>query len=286
MSGKSTVFSTNLSFNCRGKLLDLREPKIMGILNLTEDSFYDGGRNLKDNFFLTKAEELISQGAAILDIGAATTKPGSKLINAEEEWNILEEPLKILKRRYPEIIFSIDTYNATTAQKSADLGVEMINDISGGTIDDKMFEVICENKMAYVLMHIKGTPENMQQNPVNGNVLESVSKFFAEKLKMLHACGVENILLDPGFGFGKTLDQNYQLLKELDRFKHFNLPVLAGLSRKSMIFKQLETSPQEALNGTSVLNTLALLNGANILRVHDVREASETISLFLKYKQF
>ncbi len=286
MLGKSTAFSINQILNCRGKLLDLKEPKVMGILNLTPDSFFDGGRNLKDNFFLIKAEELISQGASILDVGAATTKPGSKLIDAEEEWDILEEPLRLLKNRYPEIIFSIDTYNSSTAQRAADFGLEMINDISGGTIDNKMFDVICKNKMTYVLMHIHGTPENMQRNPVNGNVVETVRDFFEKKLRLLQACGAENILLDPGFGFGKTLDQNYQLLKELESFKHFNLPVLAGLSRKSMIFKQLETNPQEALNGTSVLNTMALLNGASILRVHDVREASETISLFLKYKQF
>ena len=286
MSGKSTAFSINQTLNCRGKLLDLKKPKIMGILNLTPDSFFDGGRNLKDNFFLTKAEELVAEGATILDIGAATTKPGSKLIDAEKEWDILERPLKQLKKRYPKVIFSIDTYNALTAQRVADIGVEMINDISGGSIDDKMFEVICKNKMAYVLMHMHGTPENMQQNPVNGNVVDNVHRFFEKKLKILQACGLENILLDPGFGFGKTLDQNYKLLKELDEFKQFNLPILAGLSRKSMIFKQLKTNPQEALNGTSVLNTIALLNGASVLRVHDVREASETISLFLKYKQF
>ncbi len=286
MLGKSTAFSINQILNCRGKLLDLKEPKVMGILNLTPDSFFDGGRNLKDNFFLIKAEELISQGASILDIGAATTKPGSKLIDAEEEWDILEEPLKLLKNRYPEIIFSVDTYNSSTAQKAADVGVEMINDISGGTIDNKMFEVVGENKLAYVLMHINGIPENMQQNPVQGNLSDTLLAFFDKQLKLLKDNNVENILLDPGFGFGKTLDQNYQLLKGLEKFKCFNLPLLVGISRKSMIFKQLNISPQEALNGTSVLNTIALLNGASILRVHDSKEASETIKLFLKYKQF
>jgi dihydropteroate synthase len=286
MLGKSTAFSTNRILNCRGKLLDLNEPKVMGILNLTPDSFFDGGRNLKNDFFLTKAEELIIGGAAILDIGAATTKPGSRLIDAEEEWTVLERPLKMLKKQYPNIIFSIDTYHSETAQRAADSGVEMINDISGGTIDNQMFEVVGKNKLAYVLMHIHGTPENMQQNPVQGNVNNSVRRFFEIKLKLLQEFKLENILLDPGFGFGKTLDQNYQLLKELEMFKQFNLPVLAGLSRKSMIFKYLETSPQEALNGTSVLNVLALQNGANVLRVHDAREASETIKLFLKYKQF
>lgn len=286
MLGKSTAFSTNRILNCRGKLLDLNEPKVMGILNLTPDSFFDGGLNLKDDFFLTKAEELVKGGAAILDLGAATTKPGSRLIDAEEEWAVLERPLKMLKKQYPNTIFSIDTYHSETAQRAADNGVEMINDISGGTIDNLMFEVVGKNKLAYVLMHIHGTPENMQQNPVQGNVSNSVQVFFEMKLKILQEYKIENILLDPGFGFGKTLDQNYQLLKELEIFKQFNLPVLTGLSRKSMIFKYLETSPQEALNGTSVLNVLALQNGANVLRVHDAREASETIKLFLKYKQF
>ena len=286
MLGKSTAFSTNKILNCRGKLLDLTTTQIMGIITLTPDSFFDGGRNLKDDFFLRKAEELMNGGAAILDIGAATTKPGSRLIDPDAEWNILERPLKMLKKEYPKTIFSIDTYHAVTAQRAADYGVEMINDISGGTIDNQMFEVVGKNKLAYVLMHIHGTPENMQQNPVNGNVVRSVSRFFEKQLKSLEAYNVDSILLDLGFGFGKTLDQNYQLLKKLEQFKQFNWPLLVGISRKSMIFKQLEISPQEALNGTSVLNTIALLNGANILRVHDAYEANETIKLLLKYKQF
>ncbi len=286
MLGKSTAFSVNQVFNCRGKRLDINSPKIMGILNLTDDSFFDGGINLKDDYFLIKAEELVKGGAVILDIGAVSTKPESKLISHKEEWDILKRPLKMLKKQYPEIIFSVDTYNSSTAQKAADVGVEMINDISGGTIDNKMFEVVGENKLAYVLMHINGIPENMQQNPVQGNLSDTLLAFFDKQLKLLKDNNVENILLDPGFGFGKTLDQNYQLLKGLEKFKCFNLPLLVGISRKSMIFKQLNISPQEALNGTSVLNTVALLNGASILRVHDSKEANETIKLFLKYKQF
>ncbi len=285
MLGKSTAFSENLILNCRGKLLDLNEPKIMGIINLTSDSFFDGGINLKNDFFLAKAEELIKGGSVILDIGAASTRPGSQIIDEKGEWKILERPLKLIREQYPEIILSVDTYHSATAQKSADAGIEMINDISGGTIDKKMFNVVAKNKLAYILMHIQGIPENMQQNTVKGNVVDSIKLFFDKQLKLLLEYEVESILLDPGFGFGKTLDQNYQILKELKSFNHFNCPILAGLSRKSIIFRHLEINPDEALNGTSVLNTFALLNGAKVLRVHDAKEARETIRLFLKYNQ-
>lgn len=286
MLGKSSTFSENQILNCRGKRLFLNEPKIMGILNLTSDSFYDGGINLKNDYFLTKAEEMVNEGTSIIDLGAASSRPGSKLIDVDEEWKILERPLKMLTKRYSKIIFSIDTYYSLTAQRAADYGVEMINDVSGGNIDDEMYKVVGQNKLAYVLMHMQGIPENMQQNLLPGDALSKVSLFFEKQLDVLRAFGVESILLDPGFGFGKTLDQNYQLLKNLSEFEHFKCPILAGLSRKSMIFNYLETNPQEALNGTTVLNTFALINGANILRVHDVKEASETIRLFMKYKQF
>ncbi len=286
MLGKSTAFSENRTLTCRGKILDLTEPKIMGIINLSNNSFFDGGQNLKDDFFLIKAEDLLKGGASILDIGAASTKPGSKIIDLDEEWEILERPLRLLKKEHPKLLFSVDTYHAATAQKVADLGVEMINDISGGTIDSNMFEVVAKNEMAYVLMHIKGTPESMQQNPLNGNVVGSIQRFFEKQLAQLAIAGVETILLDPGFGFGKTLDQNYQLLNKLEQFKQFNRPLLIGVSRKSMIYNYLETNPQSALIGTAVLNTIALLNGAKVLRVHDAREAYETIQLIMKYKQF
>jgi len=285
MLGKSTAFSENNMLRCRGKLLDLNEPRIMGILNLTPDSFFDGGKNLNNDYYLLKADELVSNGAAILDVGAATTKPGSKLIDPELEWSILKKPLEILKKRFPDMLFSVDTYHALTVQRVADLGVEIINDISGGTIDGEMFKVVGKNKLAYVLMHIYGLPETMQQNPVKGNVVDVVERFFEQQLELLHQNKVDSILLDPGFGFGKTIEQNFTLLREMEHFSKFPYPLLVGVSRKSMIFRFLETNPQQALNGTSVLNTFALQNGAKVLRVHDAREANETIRLFLKYKQ-
>ncbi|MBN2236095.1 MAG: dihydropteroate synthase [Bacteroidales bacterium] len=264
----------------------MKEPKIMGIVNLTPNSFYDGGQNLLNDYFLVKAEALVANGAKILDLGAVSTKPGSKLISPKEEWEILERPLRMLRDQFPDILFSVDTYNASTAQKSADYGVEMINDISGGTIDPAIFDVIAKNKLTYVLMHMHGVPESMQKSPASGNILEIISVFFEQQLNKLQEKGVGNIVLDPGFGFGKTMDQNYQLLKHLDDIQQFNLPILAGVSRKSMIFRFLKTNPDKALNGTTVLNTFALLNGAKILRVHDASEANETIKLFLKYKEF
>ena len=286
MLRKSTDFSENPVFHCRGKLLDLHRPRLMGILNLTPDSFFDGGRNLKNDFYLQKAEQMVGEGADILDIGAASTKPGSFLIDPEEERKILEKPLGILRKKFPDILFSVDTYHASTAQAAADWGVEMINDISGGQIDSEMFEVVGKNDLAYVMMHIQGKPENMQQHPIQEEVIKKLHKFFEKQLKLIQEYHVETVLIDPGFGFGKTLDQNYVLLKNMKALRTFKRPILVGLSRKSMIFKALKTNPEEALNGTSVLNTLALMNGANILRVHDVREANETIQLYLKYKQF
>ncbi len=286
MLRKSTDFSENPVLNCRGKLLDLHRPRLMGILNLTPDSFFDGGRNLKNDFYLQKAEQMVTEGADILDIGAASTKPGSLLIDAEEERKVLEKPLIRLRKKFPNILFSVDTYHASTAQAVADLGVEIINDISGGQIDSEMFEVVSKNDLAYVMMHIQGKPENMQQYPIRDFVIEKVHDFFEKQLKLIEEYPMETVLIDPGFGFGKTLDQNFVLLKNMKDLEIFHRPILVGLSRKSMIFKTLKTNPEEALNGTSVMNTLALSNGANILRVHDVREANETIQLYLKYKQF
>jgi len=285
MLGKNTSFSENRVLNCRGKKLDLNEPKVMGILNITKDSFYDGGKHLDQKSWTAKAEKLVEEGASIIDIGAVSSKPGSLLTESASEWEVLKKPIDFLVKKYPEIIFSVDTYNALTAQKAADLGVDMINDISGGSIDKSMIKLVSQNNLAFVLMHLHGIPENMQVSPMSGDIIAKVKNFFSMQLSELESEGCKNILLDPGFGFGKTLDQNYLLLKEMNVFQQFNYGILVGLSRKSMIFKHLEINPEKALNGTSVLNTFALQNGAKVLRVHDVREANEVIKLFTKYQQ-
>lgn len=258
----------------------------MGILNLTPDSFFDGGRYLKDDAYIKRAEEMIAEGASIIDIGAVSTKPGAILVDELEEWKVLEKPIKQLRKKHPDILISVDTYNAAQIKKCNDLGVNIINDISGGSWDDQMFTEIAKYKMAYVMMHIKGQPENMQENPSYENILEEVLNYFNTRVNKLSELGYDNIILDPGFGFGKKLEQNYELLAEMKQLESLELPILVGLSRKSMIFRALEISPEEALNGTTALNMLALINGANILRVHDVKEACETIKLFSRYNRF
>lgn len=264
--------------------IDVHFPKVMGIINLTPDSFFDGGKYQKEEAYLERAEKLVEEGASILDLGAASSKPGAKLIDEKDEWAILEYPITKIRKRFPEILISVDTYNASQVQKCADLGVNIINDISSGTWDEQMFTEIAKQNMAYVMMHIQGKPENMQENPSYENVTEQLMDFFKLRIEKLQNLGFDKIIIDPGFGFGKTLEHNYELLAGMKQLKQLGFPILAGLSRKSMIFRALEISPDEALNGTTALNMLALMNGANILRVHDAREARETISLFSLYK--
>jgi len=285
MSEKSTSFYKNKKISCGDQLLDLNEPKIMGILNLTEDSFFDGGKHNKGEKYLYRAAEMIEAGVDIIDIGAASTRPGAKLINENDEWEILQNPIRNLKRNFPNILLSVDTYNAKQVKKCAHSGVNIINDISGGSWDDRMFQEISEQSMAYVLMHIQGQPDNMQNSPSYHSVIDEVSLYFKEKTEELKQLNFQQIILDPGFGFGKTIEHNYKLLAQMKQFESLGFPLLAGLSRKSMVFKVLNNTPEESLNGTSVLNTLALQNGASILRVHDVKEANETIQLFSRYKR-
>lgn len=258
----------------------------MGIINLTADSFFDGGKYQNEEAYLKRAEQLVTQGATILDLGAASTQPGSLLISEEVEWEILERPVMLLRKKYPEILISVDTYNSGQVKKCADLGVNMINDISGGSWDEQMYIEIAKHQMAYVMMHIQGQPVNMQEKPSYTNILEEVQKYFETRVEKLKELGFDKILLDPGFGFGKTLEHNYELLAGMKQIGLYGYPVLAGLSRKSMVFRALDISPKEALNGTTALHMLALLNGAHILRVHDVKEAVETIKLFSRYNHF
>jgi dihydropteroate synthase len=271
--------------NWKNKKLDLSRPVVMGILNLTPDSFYDGGKHKVLDVVIRQVGKMIEEGAAIIDIGGVSTRPDAQEVSEEEEWNRLKNVLSELRKRFPEIILSIDTWRSTIARRAADFGIDMINDISGGQFDEKMFEAIAELKLPYVMMHIKGTPATMQQNPVYDDVVIDLSAFFRHQLGKLAEFGVtENIILDPGFGFGKTVEHNYELLRRFSEFTALGYPLLAGLSRKSMINKVLGIKPENALNGTTVLNTIALLSGANILRVHDVKEAVEAIKLVNKLK--
>ena len=278
-SDKNTIFSTNQTINCRGKLINFNKALVMGILNITADSFFDGGKHITEAQWMAHTCKILLEGADIIDIGAASTRPGAKLVTADEEANILLPVIRSIRREYPEVLLSVDTYHATVAEMAVDNGADIINDISGGEFDKAMFSTIAQLKIPYVLMHIKGTPENMQQNPIYENLIEEIMLYFSEKVNKLRLLGVNDIILDPGFGFGKTVEHNYQLLQELDIFKFHELPILVGFSRKSMINKVLGTTPSEALNGTTVLNTIALLKGAKILRVHDVKEAVEAVKL-------
>ena len=252
-------------------------PVVMGILNVTSDSFYDGGQYNSEENWLSQTKILIKNGAEIIDIGAYSTRPGAKNISEEEEASQLIKAIKSVRKHFPEILLSADTFRYGVAEKAVEAGANIINDISGGTMDATMFETIAKLNVPYILMHIQGTPETMQKKPEYENVTEEVYSFFAAKIKELNSLGFNKIILDPGFGFGKTLEHNYQLLKEMEKFHSFHLPLLVGFSRKSMINKLLNVSAKDALNGTTILNTIALQKGAKILRVHDVKEAKEAV---------
>ncbi|NOX47855.1 MAG: dihydropteroate synthase [Chlorobi bacterium] len=267
------------------KSISLEKPLIIGILNLTPDSFYDGGFYKDEKGFLLRVEKMLEEGADIIDIGAVSTRPGAEDVILEDETRRLIPAIKKIAQEFPEAILSIDTYRSEVAKKAIHAGAHIINDISGGLFDPEMFQTIAQLKVPYILMHIKGTPKNMQQNPQYSNVVKEITGFFKQRLSKLKELGITgNIILDPGFGFGKSLEDNYMLLKNLSSFKDFGCPLLVGISRKSMIYKVLGTKPSEALNGTTVIHTLALLNGANILRVHDVKEAVEVVKLMEVYK--
>ncbi len=273
-----------LSINVKGRLLFFEKPAVMGVINLTSNSFYDGSRYQGEYEVLQITESMIASGAAIIDIGAASTKPGSDWVSANEEIQILKPYLKSLLKQFPDCIFSIDTYHSLTAIMAVEHGVALVNDISAGLIDTKMFQTVAQLGVPYVMMHMQGMPKTMQENPVYNNVLTDIIDFFTERVASARKAGIKDIIIDPGFGFGKSVEHNYTLLHHLDVFHMFGLPVLCGLSRKSMINKVLHTKPSEALNGTSVLNTLALLKNIHLLRVHDVLEAQQAIDLVTRYK--
>ena len=260
--------------------VSLEKPVVMGILNVTPDSFYDGGKYTSELKIMERVDEIVEQGAGIIDVGAYSTRPGAAFVDTQEELSRLSFAVELIRKYHPHLPVSIDTFRADVAKEiSHCLGPIIINDISGGTMDDKMFETVAELGLPYIMMHMQGTPQNMQQHPHYDNLLKEVFMYIARKVQQLRDLGVKDIILDPGFGFGKTIEHNYELLAHLEEFRVFELPLLVGVSRKSMIYRLLGTTPQEALNGTTVLDTICLLKGADILRVHDVREAVETVKI-------
>lgn len=277
---KGTYFSQTRSIRCGGLVLDLSKPVVMGILNVTSDSFFDGGKYLIPSQISDRAGEMLDAGAAILDIGALSTRPGTLGGTTEEETERLIPAIELIRKHFPEALISADTYRVSVAEKAVGAGAAIINDISGGTMDEEMHGFMLTSEAAYVLMHIQGTPATMQRMPEYTNVVAEVKSFFEKQLQSFVAGGKQNIILDPGFGFGKDVQHNYQLLACFADFAAFGFPLLSGVSRKSMINKVLQIKPSQALNGTTVLNTIALMNGANILRVHDVKEALEAVKLF------
>ncbi|WP_443937835.1 dihydropteroate synthase [Pedobacter sp. MW01-1-1] len=269
----------NYSLNCKGKLIDLSSPKVMGIINITPDSFYSNSRSNSMDTALRKTEQFLTEGASFIDIGGYSSRPGAVDISEAEEISRLVPVITEITKNFPEAILSIDTFRAKVAEETILAGAHVINDISAGDLDERMFETIARLQVPYCIMHMQGTPQNMQQNPSYDDVTVDVIDYLAKKVAQLKALHVKDIILDPGFGFGKTIEHNYTLLNRLQDFKLFDLPLLVGFSRKGMIYKVLNTSAEEALNGTSVLNTISLQKGANILRVHDVKEAKECIQL-------
>lgn len=273
------------TLNIRGKLLSLREPIVMGILNVTPDSFYAQSRTQTDEEIIRRADEILEQGGTIIDLGAYSSRPGANEVSPEEELRRLAHALCLIRHHHPEAIISIDTFRASVAAACVEqYGADIINDISGGELDPDMFSTVARLGVPYILMHMRGTPQNMQQDTHYENLVPEVLQYFGRKVDQLHEMGVADIILDPGYGFAKTLDQNYELLRVQSALLELGLPLLVGVSRKSMIYRLLGTTPQEALNGTTVLHTLALQHGASILRVHDVREAVETIRILKKFQ--
>ena len=276
---------TPLFINVNGKLMDLSEPQVMGILNVTPDSFYAGSRAETERDITQRIHQIVNEGASIIDIGAYSSRPNAQHISAEEEMSRLRTGLELIRKHHPEAIVSVDTFRADIARMCVEeYGVAIINDISAGNMDEQMFPTIARLGVPYIIMHMKGTPQNMQENPHYDHFLKEIFYYFSEKVQKLRDLGAKDIIIDPGFGFGKTIEHNYELMNHLEEFHLFELPILVGISRKSMIYKLLGITPEEALNGTTALNTIALTKGAHILRVHDVKEAVECVKIVQKMK--
>lgn len=268
-----------MTINCKGQLVDLSVPKVMGILNITPDSFYDGGAHKNEKNILNHVEKLLNEGATFIDVGAYSSRPNADHVSETDELKRILPIIELILKVFPETLLSIDTFRSEVAKQCVNAGAALINDISAGKLDENMLPTIANLKVPYIMMHMRGTPQNMQTQTTYNNLVKEVLFYFSERMAAAKALGIIDMIIDPGFGFAKTLEQNYELLNKLELFKMIEKPLLIGLSRKSMIYKPLKTSAQEALNGTSVLNTIALQKGASILRVHDVKEAMECIKL-------
>jgi dihydropteroate synthase len=273
MSSKENIIKTNSA------IFSTKDAVVMGILNLTDDSFFDGGKYSNKEEIIARCKTMLDEGATIIDIGAQSSRPGATQISSKEELKKLIPIIKLLKNNFPNILISVDTFWSNTAKECALVGTDVINDISAGEMDKEMFPIIAELNIPYIMMHMKGNPQNMQNHPEYNNIVNEVSTYFSNKIEELNILGFNKIIIDPGFGFGKTLEHNYQILNNLDAFKYLKCPILTGTSRKSMIYKLLDTTADNALNGTTITNTMALLKGANILRVHDVKQAIECIKI-------
>ncbi|SRX74988.1 dihydropteroate synthase [Aequorivita antarctica] len=272
------------TLNCRGKIIDLSQPKVMGIINVTTDSFYDGGKTYSEKEILKQAEKMLSEGTTFLDIGGYSTRPGADEISESEEIRRVVEAIESILKNFPEALISVDTFQSEVAKNAVETGAVIVNDVSGGTLDTEMYKTVAKLKVPYILMHMRGTPKTMTKLTDYKNVTVEVLKDLSEKIASARAEGINDIIADPGFGFSKTREQSFQLLNNLELFQNLEVPILVGISRKSMIYKTLETSAENALNGTTSLNTIALLKGASILRVHDVKQAMECVKLFENLK--
>jgi dihydropteroate synthase len=284
---KDTGFFKKKSFiNLDGELIDLSNPIVLGILNVTPDSFYDGGKYLTGKSIIKRVAQILEEGGRIIDIGAYSTRPGARDISVEDELTRLTPAFKIVRKNFPDALLSLDTFRSEVADFIvSEFGPCIINDISGGTMDNNMFETVARLSVPYVLMHIQGSPETMQKNPVYSDVVNDIILFLSERVQKLKLLGINDVIIDPGFGFGKLSAHNYELMNRLDSFRIFQLPLMVGVSRKAMIWRLLEITPDESLNGTTILNTLALLGGADILRVHDVKEAVQVCKMVANLKQ-
>ncbi|HOT14331.1 MAG TPA: dihydropteroate synthase [Bacteroidales bacterium] len=274
------MISNKYTINVNGSLVEIDHPLVMGIVNITPDSFFSGSRFVTEKEIIDRTQQIIDEGGSIVDIGAYSTRPGAEYVDEATEKARLKVALTVIRANFPEVIISLDTFRAEIARWTVEkYNIGIVNDISGGTLDEKMFQTVASLKVPYILMHMRGNPSNMNDYAVYNDVVKEVIFELSEKVDKLKEMGVSDIIIDPGFGFAKTLEQNYQLLNKLEVFQFFDLPVLVGISRKSMIYRLLQTNPEQAINGTTALNTIALLKGAKILRVHDVKEAVETVKI-------